>query len=152
MLPASRPAERLDDTDHARAKMADGTPPLGAIRLARAAFWGLLAVVSVLALYPRLSLPEPELTRGSTAYYNHVLAFVTLMIAGAIAWPLGRRLVVALAAYAVLLEMAQSFSPGRETALDDLAASFAGLGLGLVLAALLRGARHRNDRRSASAP
>jgi VanZ family protein len=109
-------------------------------RLARGSFWILLAIITVLALYPRLTLPEPELTEGSTQYYNHVLAFVTLQVVGAIAWGLRRRLISGLALYAVAIELAQSLSPGRETSLDDLAASLAGMVIGSALVGLARGA------------
>jgi len=106
--------------------------------LARWSFWGLLAIITVLALYPRLTLPEPEQTLGSTQYYNHVLAFVTLQVTGAIAWGLQRHLISGLTLYAVTLELAQSLSPGRETALDDLAASLAGMAIGYGLVRLSR--------------
>ena len=109
-------------------------------RFARGSFWVLFAIITVLALYPRLSLPEPEVTEGSTQYYNHVLAFVTLQVVGAVAWGLQRRLISGLALYAVAIELAQGLSPGRETALDDLAASLAGLAIGIALVGLFRGA------------
>jgi VanZ family protein len=108
----------------------------------RRVFWGLVVVITVLALYPRLTLPEPELTEGVilTPFSNHVLAFVTLAIVGAIGWGLQRRLVLGLALYAVVIELVQSLSPGRETALEDLLASLGGLTVGCALAALFRSA------------
>jgi hypothetical protein len=71
----------------------------------RLIFWGLVVVITVLALYPRLTLPEPELTEGVilTPFSNHVLAFVTLAIVGAIGWGLQRRLVLGLAVSAVVI-------------------------------------------------
>ena len=102
----------------------------------RVVFWVLAAIISILALYPRLTLPEPEVTQGTTQYYNHVLAFSTLTIIGAIGWSLQRRLIVGVAIGAIALELAQTFSPGRETTLPDLIASLAGVVLGCGIAYL----------------
>ena len=96
-------------------------------------FWALAAIVGVLALYPGLTLPEPGATEGVTHSYNHILAFVTLVVVGAMAWGLGRRLVAGLAVYAIALELAQTLSPGRQTTLADLAASVAGVAIGVLL-------------------
>ncbi len=53
-------------------------------RRARTLFWILGVIITGLALYPRLTLPEPGLTEGVTPYVNHLLAFVTLATIGAI--------------------------------------------------------------------
>ncbi len=58
---------------------------------ARAVFWVLAAIITTLALYPRLTLPEPAATEGTTQYYNHVLAFSTLIIVGSLTWGLRHR-------------------------------------------------------------
>ena len=111
-------------------------------------FWGLVVVITVLALYPRLTLPEPGLTEGVTHSYNHILAFVTLVVVGAVAWGLCRQLVVGLAIYAIALELAQMLSPGRQTTLGDMAASLAGVAIGVALAQAFGRAKMRlSDRR-----
>lgn len=101
-------------------------------------FWALAAIVCVLALYPRLTLPEPDATEGLTHSYNHILAYMTLVIVGAVAWGLSRRLIAGLAGYAVALELAQTLSPGRQTTLADMGASLIGVVIGLVLVRAFR--------------
>jgi len=107
-------------------------------RRARRVFWLLAAVITVLALYPRLTLPEPGATEGVTHSYNHILAFATLILVGSLAWGWRRQLVVGLTIYAVALELAQTVSPGRQTTLADMAASLAGVAIGCVLVLILR--------------
>ena len=116
---------------------------------ARALFWALAAIITTLALYPRLTLPEPQATEGVTQYYNHVLAFSTLIIVGAIGWSLQRRLIAGVAVGAIALEFAQTFSPGRETTLADLLASLAGAVLGCAVAYLAGLVLRRTDIRAA---
>ncbi len=100
-------------------------------------FWILAGVVAILALYPRLTLPEPQATQGVTHYYNHVLAFSVLMVVGTVGWGLRRSLVVGVTFGAIGLELAQTLSPGRQTAMTDMLASLAGVALGCALARLL---------------
>jgi len=102
--------------------------------MARVVFWVLATIITALALYPRLTLPEPAVTEGTTAYYNHVFAFTTLIVVGAIGWGLRRRLVGGVAVGAIALELAQTLSPGRETSLVDLLASLGGVALGCAVA------------------
>ena len=112
---------------------------------ARLLFWVLAAIITALALYPGLTLPEPGATEGTTAYYNHVFAFTTLIVVGAIGWGLQRRLIVSVSIGAAALELAQTLSPGRETTLPDLIASLAGVVLGCAIAYLARLAFRRAD-------
>jgi hypothetical protein len=112
-------------------------------------FWVLAAIITALALYPRLTLPEPAATEGTMQYYNHVLAFSTLIIVGAVGWGLQRRLIGCVAIGAIALELAQTFSPGRETALADLLASLAGVVIGCAVAYLAGLVLRRTDIRAA---
>ncbi len=112
---------------------------------ARLLFWFLAAIITALALYPRLTLPEPAATEGVTQYYNHILAFSTLIVVGAVGWGLQRRLIGGIAIGAIALELAQTFSPGRETTLPDLIASLAGVVLGCAVAYLAGLVLHRTD-------
>jgi len=117
---------------------------------ARAVFWVLAAIITTLALYPRLTLPEPAATEGTTQYYNHVLAFSTLIIVGSLAWGLRRHLVAGVTAGAIGLELAQTLSPGRQMTVSDMLASLAGVAIGCALLLLLRPALRQLHRRRAA--
>ena len=110
---------------------------IGIHKAARALFCILAGAVTIFALYPRLTLPEPQATQGVTQYYNHVLAFSVLMIVGTVGWGLRRGLVIGVTVGAVGLELAQTFSPGRQTTMPDMLASLAGVAIGYALARLL---------------
>jgi VanZ family protein len=114
-------------------------PRLHALRkAARPVFCILACAITVLALYPRLTLPEPAATEGITHSINHVIAFSTLILVGTLGWGLRRHLVLGVAAGAIVLELAQTLSPGRQTTLGDLLASLAGVVIGSVLILILR--------------
>jgi VanZ family protein len=114
-------------------------PRLHALRkAARPVFCILACVITVLALYPRLTLPEPAATEGITHSINHVIAFSTLILVGTLGWGLRRHLVLGVAAGAIVLELAQTLSPGRQTTLGDLLASLAGVALGCFLVLIVR--------------
>jgi len=120
--------------------MTDLNPTPGRIgirKAARVSFWILAGVIAALALYPRLTLPEPQATQGVNQYYNHVLAFSVLMVVGTVGWGLRRGLVVGVTVGAIGLELAQTLSPGRQTTMPDMFASLAGVGLGYILTFLL---------------
>lgn len=106
-------------------------------KAARVLFWILAGVIAILALYPRLTLPEPQVIQGVMPYLNHVLAFSVLMVVGTVGWGLRRSLVVGVTLGAIGLELAQTFSPGRQTAMTDMLASLAGVALGYALARFL---------------
>ena len=110
-------------------------PPAGKLAL-RTAFLIVLAVVIVLALYPRLQLPEPSALQGYFDKIGHVLAFAALAFLGASAWPHRWSLIGSLVCYAVILELSQRFSTGREVHIADALANLVGLaiGFGLVMA------------------
>ncbi len=116
-------------------------PWVGWRLLFRRLFWLTVLAIAVLALWPRLTLPEPAATQGSTQYFHHVHAFLVLMLLGAAGWGMRNRLVLGLTLYAIGLELAQTVAPGRETALKDMLASLAGVALGYALARLIRIAR-----------
>jgi VanZ family protein len=115
----------------------------------RVVFWVLAAIITVLALYPRLTMPELEAIEGMTQYLNHAFAFATLTVVGAIGWGLQRQLIIGVTMGAVALELLQSFSPGRQVTADDLLASLAGVALGYAIAYLALLAFRRGDFRLA---
>lgn len=118
---------------------------------ARLVFWALAGAITVLALYPRLTLPEPGATEGVTHSYNHILAFTSLMLIGSLGWGLRRHLVAGVIVGAIVLELAQTLSPGRQTTLGDMAASLGGVVLGYAIARLIGMATAlRADRRGAA--
>ena len=102
--------------------------------LLKAAFFGTAAAVAVLALYPRLQLPEPALTRGWTDLLEHGLAFLVLSALAGVLWRPLWRVAGSLALAAAAIELLQIAIPGREMSATDLAA---GLALGLAAVALL---------------
>ena len=105
--------------------------------LLKAAFFGTAAAVAVLALYPRLQLPEPALTRGWTDLLEHGLAFLVLSVLAGLLWRPLWRVAGSLALAAAAIELLQIAIPGREVSAADLAAGLAGLALGLAAIALL---------------
>ena len=117
------------------AALAPSPLPLETV-IARATFLNLLAAVTVLALYPRLQLPEPSAFQGSFDKVAHALAFFALALLGAGAWQRRRPLIGGLVFYAVIFELSQWFSAGREVNINDTLASLVGLaiGFGLVVA------------------
>ena len=129
------------------------SPPVGKLIL-RTAFLIVLAIVTVLALYPRLQLPDPSALQGYFDKIGHVIAFVALAFLGASAWPRQRSLIGGLVCYAVILELSQWFSAGREVHVADALANLVGLaiGLGLVMARRRIRARDRARARAKSTP
>jgi VanZ family protein len=75
---------------------------------------------------------------GVEHHLEHVLAFALLGLAFGLGYP-GRRLLLALVgvAMAVLLEVLQSWVPGRHANLSDLMMNAIGVGAGLAAAALI---------------
>lgn len=92
----------------------------------KAAFWVLLAAVTVMSLVPA-SVPLPS-TGWDKA--NHALAFAVLGVLGMRCWPARRLpLLLALLAYGGCIEVAQSFTETRMGEWLDLAADAVGLGV-----------------------
>ena len=120
------------------------SPPVGELIL-RTAFLIVLVIVTVLTLYPHLQLPEPSAFQGYFDKIGHVLAFVALAVLGASAWPRRWSLIGSLVCYAVIIELSQRFSAGREVHIADALANLVGLaiGLGLVMAGRRTGAGTR---------
>ena len=94
----------------------------------------LLVVITWLALTPA---PPATITTGWDKS-NHALAFGTLAFCSAWAvWPRPRQwgwLVLALLAYGIGIEIAQSFLPPREADAMDVLADGVGIALGLAAA------------------
>ena len=94
----------------------------------------LVLVVSWLALSPA----PPKVLSTGWDKSNHALAFASLAFSGVWAgWPRPRHwawLVVALLAYGIGIEIAQSFLPPREADWHDVVADSVGIALGLLAA------------------
>lgn len=107
---------------------------LPAIRLlSRLAFAASVVVVCVLSLLPADDLPSIDLWDK----YEHFLAYGELAFLGLIAFP-GKRWAIAiilfLVAQGALIEIFQTFVPGRNGDLLDLIANAIGLLIGCFLA------------------
>ncbi len=96
--------------------------------ITRLAAWLCLGVVAVLSL-----LPSAEMVRTSLGgHVEHAMAYAGLAALMRLGYPapgIGR-LVLALVAYAGLLECLQNFSPGRGPAVADWLASSIGILIG----------------------
>lgn len=101
-------------------------------------FWLVTAAILVLALYPRLQLPEPRAIAGCADYLGHFLAFFVLTLLGVMSWGATWRLVVLIAIAAGGLELSQTLSSGRETSLFDFLAGLIGIVLAIGMARLFR--------------
>jgi VanZ family protein len=103
-------------------------------RIARVSGWLLVSAAVFLTLAPRTLRPQT----GVEHHLEHVLAFALLGLAFGLGYP-GRRLLLALVgvAMAVLLEVLQSWVPGRHANLSDLMMNAIGVGAGLAAAALI---------------
>jgi VanZ family protein len=112
--------------------------------IARTTFLTLLVIVTVLALYPHLQLPELSAFHGYLDKIGHALGFATLAVLGVFAWQCRWPLIGGLVCYAVILELLQSFSPGREVGVGDALANLFGLAIGFGLAMTVRRARAKS--------
>lgn len=97
----------------------------------------LVVAVSVLAVMP---VPPKELSTGWDKL-NHSSAFAVLTLVARLAFPAGRHaawsVALALLAYGGLIEIVQLFVPGRESEWADLLGDTIGIGIGMVLSAVL---------------
>ena len=95
-------------------------------------FLGVI-ILSALALYPDLKLPEFSPSGEHTDFFFHMIGFLMLTICGLTT--MGRRLkmVAAMAVLAIVLEALQYFVPGRRVFAIDLVASLLGVTLGVAL-------------------
>lgn len=110
-------------------------PVLKAIirRLATASFVIGVVAVAVLSLVPLQAIPGMDVSDKA----QHLIAYLCLALAGGIAFPGRRSLLVmglGLVLFGVSLELAQSFIPGRFASVVDAAANTLGVALGLTLA------------------
>jgi VanZ family protein len=105
----------------------------------RRILWRLLLAALLVAITWLALVPAPPRTL-STGWdkSNHALAFASLAFAAVWAlwqqprhWP---RLVLALVAYGIAIEIAQSFLPPREADWHDVVADTVGIALGLLVA------------------
>jgi VanZ family protein len=103
-------------------------------RIARVSGWLLVSAAVFLTLAPRTFRPQT----GVEHHLEHVLAFALLGLAFGLGYP-GRRLLLALVgvAMAALLEVLQSWVPGRHANLSDFMMNAIGVGAGLAAAALV---------------
>ncbi len=105
----------------------------------RRVLWrALLAVMLIAITWLALSPAPPKTVDTGWDKANHALAFGSLAFAGVWAWcPHPRQwywLVLALLAYGVGIEVAQSFVPPREADLKDVLADGVGIAIGLLAA------------------
>lgn len=99
----------------------------------------ILGLISIfgLALYPDLELPKFRLLEERSDFVYHMVAFFSLTTSAVIA--LGRVLyvVVSMAVFAVVLELLQTFVPGRSVFLIDVVASLLGVLLSAAFSPLV---------------
>lgn len=105
-----------------------------------AAFWCCALAVLVLALIPER---EPPTVEGLDKI-DHVMAFVTLALLAALAWPKRWPILLAtLLAYGWTIEVLQSFTATRTADAEDVAADAAGLVLAWAIVQGIRRIRAR---------
>src|SRR5262245_3957584 len=109
------------------------TADMTANRIARVSGWLLVSAAVVLTLAPRAFRPQT----GVEHHLEHVLAFALLGLAFGLGYP-GRRLLLAVVgvAMAALLEVSQSWVPGRHANLSDFVMNATGVWTGPAAAAL----------------
>ncbi len=112
--------------------------PLFTTPSCRAAWRALLALLLAVITWLALSPAPPETMNTGWDKANHALAFGALGFSAVWAkWPQPRQwgwLVLALLAYGVGIEIAQSFLPPREADWHDVVADGVGIALGLLAA------------------
>jgi len=121
---------------------------IAAVRTWRGFLLLLIVAVSYLALTPQ---PPAGVDLGWDKL-NHLAAFMALALAAWLGFPASRstRLVVlcALLAFGGLIEVLQSFVPGRSSEWGDLLADAVGIASGAIVAAALLRASSKLSRRS----
>src|SRR5688572_27060687 len=102
----------------------------------RCSAWVCVFLIAYLSLIPR----DLEMRTIAPAGVEHAFAYGVTAGLLVIAYPLQRvwLIIAALSAYSGLMELLQTFSPGRNPGLDGLLWSSSGALLGGLLAALLR--------------
>ena len=107
-----------------------------ASRAALAGFWGCAVAVLVLALAPDAGAQHFGWGWDKA---NHAFAFAVLCLLGTVAWPRRTlRLLAALLAYGVAIELLQSLTAGRHADWRDMVANAAGLALAWAVASAAR--------------
>jgi len=126
-----------------RAKLERRNEGSDLIKEARTWQWLLAATMAALLV---ISLLPPSVDLPSTGWdkANHALAFAVLGVLGRQSWP-GRMPIVmpGLLAYGVLIEVLQSFVPGRDAEFADVVADAVGLALAAAAAMLVARRRAR---------
>ncbi len=124
-----------------------------AIKIARATAWLLVFAAVFLTLAPRSFRP----ITGVEHHLEHFLAFAFLGLVFATGYP-NRRLVLAIVgiAMAALLEIFQSWAPGRHANISDFAVNAIGMCVGVAFVAVVdrmrRAIRYTKTLRRAPAP
>ncbi|HKP22618.1 MAG TPA: VanZ family protein [Dongiaceae bacterium] len=104
-------------------------------RLLRIAFYAASALVAGLSLVPSATLPPTSI--GDKM--EHAIAYAVLGLLGAASSARGvTRTILGLAAFGLIIEALQTFSPGRSPDLLDAATDVIGAGLGCAAAIVLR--------------
>lgn len=105
-------------------------------RLAKPTAWVAIVALAILSLTPK----QQMLRTGAGGWIEHFVAYLgaTPLIALAYGQRLGiPRLAAALVAYAAVLELAQSLSPGRTPALPDFLAGVGGVAIAALACSVL---------------
>lgn len=104
--------------------------------------WGKLLSLVLLVLVIFLSLYDAATLYIRVIFENdflaHLTAFLILTVAVRMAWDRSRLTAVALCLFAIGIEAAQILTPDREPSLLDVAGNLAGIGLGILVARVLR--------------
>ena len=104
-------------------------------RLLRIAFYAAAALVAALSLAPAATLPATSI--GDKM--EHAIAYAVLGLLGAASSVRdAMRTILGLAAFGLIIEGLQTFSPGRSPDLLDAVADAIGAGLGCAAAIVLR--------------
>lgn len=115
-------------------------------QLAKAGFLVLAFAISVLALHPLApSIYLPLFPSGSSLVL-HAFAFAVLMGTGGVIWKPVWKTALVIGAFAIVLELFQAFSPGRNVALEDGLANLFGVVLGALAAVLVQRLAGNRDR------
>lgn len=96
---------------------------------ARFLFGTALIVLTILALYPDLVLPEFAPSGRHTDFFYHMLGFLVLATTALAATGRTAFVLISMAILAVMLELLQMFVPGRGVFVIDVIASLLGVGL-----------------------
>ena len=97
---------------------------------------GITTVIG-LALYPNLKLPEFTPSGEHSDFFYHMTAFLLLTATATVTLERSPLVLTSMAAFAIALELLQTFVPGRRVFLIDVVASLLGVLLGTLIMLLV---------------